>query len=638
MDGKPNALAAGLKEIVRLLGEGDLKAAMDRCSLLLRADPQCAPALHMMGIVASRMGDQGLAISFAERAHQIEPDWREYPAMLAYLHATVGRISDALYYAKLATVLAPHPDTDLLMPADLPMGRDVFDNVDLSMHWLLAEAAFGSGRFAEAAQEAEAELRINPERYDTLVLLARARHAQGQHDVARAHLQAAIQLQPGAAPAIRWLGDVLLSLGEHDQAQASARAALDLETDDDAVAAMHALVQLAWQTDGNRAASVALAADLRDRANPGRRPAAVDESSGFIGLVWDQCHAGPLADFILPVLDHLDDTILYRLNRRTDATTEVLRTKVTRFQDCPDLDPMTFGRIVAGDAPRALINLCASVDEARFPQFTGSQPPPVAQWLTLPMLDRLPGADVVIGAPATRLADQATFGADAVVALPQLLAWRFPATGVDAETVAPLPRAAAGQVTFGAIGDLRRVTADTVALWAAVLRAVPDAAILIGNANGVWPQVIAERLGMMFANFGVVDRVRLQGPHAGGTVNLDFYARADVMLDTCPVNGMNDVAEALWMGVPVVTLRGTRRAGCTGAAILEAAGRAEWIAETVEDYVALAAGLADAGDLAQTRAGLRDATAASGLCDAENFARMLKAALFARQGRAADAA
>ena len=100
---------------------------------------------------------------------------------------------------------------------------------------------------------------------------------------------------------------------------------------------------------------------------------------------------------------------------------------------------------------------------------------------------------------------------------------------------------------------------------------------------------VSERLGQMFANFGVVDRVRLQGPHESAAVNLDLFARVDILLDTAPVNGMNDIAEALWMGVPAVTLKGDRRAGCMGAAILEAAGRSGWIASTVEDYVTAAA-------------------------------------------------
>ncbi|HEY1720442.1 MAG TPA: tetratricopeptide repeat protein [Magnetospirillaceae bacterium] len=630
MDARQDSLTDSLKEINRRVADGDLKGAMDHCSLLLRDDPQCAPALHMMGLVAARMGDQGLALSFVERAHQIEPDWREYPAMLAYLSASIGRITDALYYAKLATVLAPHPESELLIPANLPMGRDVFDNVELSTHWLLAEAAFHAGRYAEAIQEAESELRINPQQYNSLVLLARSHQALGHHDIARGHLLAATGLQPNTAAAVRWLGDVLLSLGEHDQALVNHRTSLALESDSDSIIAAHALFQLPWQTSANYSASREAATEWRDRAAPPRRRATFHEVNPIIGILWDQCHSGPLVDFFLPVLDHFKTAIVYRLNRRTDATTELVRSKAMRFQDCADLDAATLDRIIAGDAPGMLINLCNSAEEARFPQFGGDFVPPIVQWLGVPAPDRLPGADMVIGSAATAAVDRILFDADKVIALPQLLTWRFPATGVEAETVKPLPRDLSGQVTFGAIGDMRRITAETVALWASVLRAVPDASILIGNASGAWPQPIAERLGQMFANFGVVNRVRLQGPHEPTTVNLDLFGRIDVLLDTTPVTGMNDVAEALWMGVPVVTLRGDRRAGCIGAAILDAAGRGDWVAATGEDYVAIAARLAAAADLDAIRAGLRDSVSASALCDAKGFVDAFGAALMSR--------
>jgi len=638
MDGNADTLAKHLSEITHQIGAGENKAAMDGCAALLRQDPRCAPALHLMGIVASRMGDQGLALSLAERAHAIEPDFREYPAMLAYLCASVGRLSDALYYAKLATVLAPHPHSDALMPAGLPMSRAVFDNVALSLHWLLAESAFHAGNYADAVREGEAELRINAENYDALVTLARAHSALGQHDAAQAHLRTAIQLRPDAAIAHRWMGDVLLALGEHDQALASHRTALALEAEDDAAAACHVLSRLSWQTAGNHSASAEFATALRSRAMGERRPASIEQAVPHIGMLWDRCCAGPLADFLLPVLEHLDNVILYRLNRRADAVTEAARSRVMRFQDCADLDAATFDRIVAGDQPHLLINLCVSADEARFPLLSGAGAPPVLQWLGLPMPDRLPGADLVIGAPATRAADRAIFGADAVVPLPRLLTWRFPATGVAGETVGGLPRDTNGHVVFGAHGDMRRIAADTVALWSSVLRAVPGATLLLGSAEGVWPQPVAERLHAMFSNFGLVGRVTLQGAHEPGAVNLDLLGRVDILLDTAPVNGMNDLAEALWMGVPAVTLTGDRRAGCVGAAILEAAGRADWIAATEADYAAIAARLAESADLAALRADLRDATAASALCDAKGFAALLASALDSLPVRSAHAA
>jgi predicted O-linked N-acetylglucosamine transferase (SPINDLY family) len=638
MDGKRDPVVEDLKAVIRQIAAGELKSAMDGCAAMMRADPQCAPALHMMGIVAARMGDQGLALSLAERAHAIEPDYREYPAVLAYLCATVGRVTDALYYAKLATVLAPHPLGELLMPDSLPMSRAVFDHVSVSMHWLLAEAAYFAGKYEEAAREAEAELRLNPERYDTLVLLGRARQGLGAHELAIAHLRAAARIRPEAALAHRWIGDVLLSLGEHDQALASFRLALELETEDDALAAAHVASRLPLQSDANLGASASLAADLRDRAVGQRRPAAIDESSSLIGVLWDQCHAGPLVDFILPVLEHLSDVVLYRLGRRTDQVTEALRGKVMRFQDCPDLDAATFDRIIAGDRPGALINLCTSTDEARFPRLTGAAAPPLVQWLGMPMPERMPGAERIIGAPVTAPADRALFGEEAILTLPHLLAWRFPGTGDAAEAVQSSPRQANGHVTFGVMGDMRRITPDTVALWAQALRSAPGAKLLVGGNGVAWPQPIVERLGGMFANFGLVDRVSLQGPMEMGPVNFDFFSRIDILLDTAPVNGMNELAEALWMGVPAVTLAGHRRAGRIGAAILDAAGRAEWIAATPAEFAALAAALADRADLAQLREGLRDQVAASPLCDLKGFAESFKAALLAAPLRSAHAA
>ena len=638
MDGREDSAANELTAIVRQVNNGELKAAMDSCAAMMRRDPQSAPALHMMAIVATRMGDQGLALSLVERAHAIEPDFREYPAMLAYLYATVGRLADALYYAKLATVLAPHPLGEVLLPASMPVSRAIFDHVSVSMHWMLAEAAFNSGKFDEAAREAEAELRLNPDRYESLVLLARARQALGAHDVAQAHLRAAAQIRPDAALVHRWAADVMLSLGEHDEALASFRLAVGLETEDDALAASHALSCLPLQTEANHRASESFAVDLRERSFGHRRAAGFENGSHLIGILWDQCRAGPIADFLLPVLEHLDDVVLYRLNRYTDTVTETARGKAMRFQDCPDLDTATFDRILAGDQPGVLINLCTSPEEARFPSLAGSAMPAMLQWLGAPMPDRLPGVNRIIGSPVTSDLDRALFGEDAIVKLPRLLAWRFPGTGDTAEAVLASPRAANGYVTFGAIGDMRRITADTVALWAAALRATPGAKLLVGGTGAPWPKPVVDRLGGMFANFGLADRVNLQGPPETGAASFDFYARIDVLLDTWPVNGLTEVAEALWMGIPVVTLTSFRRAGRIGAAILDAAARPEWIAANEDEFAAIAAGLAESADLARLRAGLRDEIAASPLCDTEGFAKSFKQALLALGVRSAHAA
>jgi protein O-GlcNAc transferase len=96
----------------------------------------------------------------------------------------------------------------------------------------------------------------------------------------------------------------------------------------------------------------------------------------------------------------------------------------------------------------------------------------------------------------------------------------------------------------------------------------------------------------------------------------------DVVLDTVPYNGGTVTCDALWMGVPVVTLPGDRPFSRTGAATLQAAGMPEWIAADARDYVSIAARLAsDIPELAFVRSRLRGRVAASRLADGAAMAR-----------------
>jgi predicted O-linked N-acetylglucosamine transferase (SPINDLY family) len=130
-----------------------------------------------------------------------------------------------------------------------------------------------------------------------------------------------------------------------------------------------------------------------------------------------------------------------------------------------------------------------------------------------------------------------------------------------------------------------------------------------------------------FAAHGIgAERIELRPwlPRAGNP--LAAYHDIDIALDTFPYNGTTTTFEALWMGVPVVTLRGARHAARVGASILTHMGRAEWIAADMQAYQQIAVELAtDLAALAEQRRSLRAALRGSTLCDASGFARKLEA-------------
>jgi predicted O-linked N-acetylglucosamine transferase (SPINDLY family) len=133
------------------------------------------------------------------------------------------------------------------------------------------------------------------------------------------------------------------------------------------------------------------------------------------------------------------------------------------------------------------------------------------------------------------------------------------------------------------------------------------------------------------------ERAVLLAPVASTREHLAAYSQVDVALDPHPYNGTTTTCEALWMGVPVVTLRGDRHASRVGTSLVNAIGHAEWSADSEVDYVRLAAGLAgDAARLAAIRAGLRARMTASPLLDHAGQAARFGAAIEACIARVGD--
>ena len=193
---------------------------------------------------------------------------------------------------------------------------------------------------------------------------------------------------------------------------------------------------------------------------------------------------------------------------------------------------------------------------------------------------------------------------------------------------APILPLSGSAITFGSFNLAPKITDRTMRLWAAALNGVANSRLLVKCKSIADPgtrEFFMKRLELAGIE---ASRVELLPYAAGLQEHWSTYSRVHVALDTTPYNGTTTTCEALWMGVPVVTLAGDRHAARVGVSLLTAAGHPEWIASTPDEFAAKALALASDGvGLAALRAGLRDQVKASVLCDQVSYAKRFHAAL-----------
>lgn len=169
----------------------------------------------------------------------------------------------------------------------------------------------------------------------------------------------------------------------------------------------------------------------------------------------------------------------------------------------------------------------------------------------------------------------------------------------------------------------------TVSLWARILAAVPHSRLLL-KAHQLKDSMTATTTLQRFATHGIgAERLILVQPTSDRSDHLAAYHRVDIGLDPFPYPGVTTTAEALWMGVPVLSMQGDRFLSRTAAGIAHNAGLPDWIATSEDDYVAKAIEFSqDIPRLGVLRARLRQQVSTSPLFDAPRFAKYFEQALW----------
>jgi protein O-GlcNAc transferase len=196
-----------------------------------------------------------------------------------------------------------------------------------------------------------------------------------------------------------------------------------------------------------------------------------------------------------------------------------------------------------------------------------------------------------------------------------------------APDVVEAPTLKNGFVTFGCFNNLAKITPKVMGTWANILHRVPSARMIL-KTHQLSDAPTAERFRANFAELGVsLDRIELRGS-SGHRSFMGEYGDVDIVLDPFPYSGGLTTCEALWMGVPTITLPGEIFASRHSTSHLSNTGLADWVTASVDDYIEMAVARAsDPAALAHLRSGLREQVRRSPLCDAPRFGRNLGAAL-----------
>jgi len=643
---KPHAAEfhSSLAAVYGALGRWDEAVASYRQAL--RCRPDSPEAHNNLGNVLNHLGRLQEAVASFREALRLRPGYAEAHNNLGLALAWQGRVEEAIAcYRETLRLRADLPQPHYnLGNAYQRLGRPAeaiacFEEaLRLRPDWAevhnnLGNALRNEGRLDEAVASCREALRLRPDLPEAHNNLGNALKDQKKLDEAVSCYRAALRFRPDFAEVHHNLGIALTDRGELAEAEACLREALRLQPGDlDSYS--HLLIALNYDPEASPAELLAqhrrwaACCPGMPRAAHANRP---DPDRPLrVGYASPDFREHPVASFIEPILRHHDagqvEVFCYAELAVPDATTARLRALVHGWRLTRGLSDAQLAELIRADGIDLLVDLAGHMPYSRLPVFASKPAPIQATYLGYPNTTGLDAVDY-------RLTDaMADPPGEAVCHSEEL--WRLPgcyscyAPRTDAPPVTPLPARSAGHVTFGALHPVPRLNDQVLDLWCRLLSALPAARLLLYRHT--LTGAAQERLRREFERRGLSEeRVELRNkwPAVGPAAYLGVYGEIDLALDTFPWSGHTTACEALWMGVPVLTLNGQRYAGRLAATVLACLGLEDCIARTPDEYVERGVRLAgDLDRLAAWRSGLRERMQTSPLCDGAAFTRRLEQA------------
>ena len=609
LQASPGNIEAGALLAEALLGLNCLTEALPLLQTLTRLRPNDVGIHYHLGLCLQRQRDFVRAARALTRAYQLDNRQARVVVELANCLLRLKMKPEALHIGLSALKLMP-------------------DNA--SLHAFVANLYREFGCRAETLKHFQLAIALEPGNASYRYLFGNALMDFEDYQQACEVLE---QHRVMTNEGVTLLASAYLMRGDDERARGLVReAALSAET----IEELSRLLFLLTQVNDHGVSYVGVARRFDQAISQGQTVrtawAPVSPSENLrIGFVSGDFRHHPVGLFIkhlIPLLGaHNIHAIAYSNSVVCDATTEQLRGDFNEWQDIAHLNTEQVCRIIEEDGVRILVDLSGHTRDNRLDVFACKPAPLQVTWLGYGASTGLSTMDYLLADPVSVPAGTESEYSERP--------WRLPDTRMCyavpdiAPAVSDTPALHAKRITFGSFQSLRKVGTAVLDCWASVLRAVPDAHFR-WQCRPFADPASRQRVLDLFSARGVEGTRITLLPASNWASYLASHREVDILLDSFPFTGGTTTCDALWMGVPTLTLYGNTLIARQGTSLLTAAGLEQWIAIDVQEYVQKARMYAsDIPALNSLRQSLRDRLRDSTLFDASKFVAQLATAFHA---------